>query len=39
VEETKVIASETAGQTVRARMRNHWIKVYPMAKIGVPAGL
>lgn len=39
VEETKVIASETAGQTVRARMRNHWIKVYPMAKTSASAGL
>jgi hypothetical protein len=29
VETTKVIASETAGQIVRAKMRNHWIKVYP----------
>ena len=28
VEQTKVIASETAGQIVHARMRNHWIKVY-----------
>ncbi|WP_221312892.1 multiheme c-type cytochrome [Granulicella aggregans] len=39
VEETQVIASETAGQTVRARMRTHWIKVYPMAKMGASAGL
>jgi hypothetical protein len=39
VEETQVIASETAGQTVRARMRNHWIKVYPMARKGASAGL
>ncbi len=39
VEETKVIASETAGQTVRARMRNHWIKVYPMTNKGGSAGL
>lgn len=28
IEQTKVIASETAGEVVRARMRNHWIKVY-----------
>jgi cytochrome c554/c'-like protein len=31
VEQTSVIASETAGQVVHARMRNHWIKVYPPA--------
>jgi len=30
VEPTSVIASETAGQVVRAQMRNHWIKVYPV---------
>jgi hypothetical protein len=29
VQPTSVIASETAGQVVRAKMRNHWIKVYP----------
>jgi Flp pilus assembly protein TadD len=29
VEPTKVIVSETAGELVRASMRNHWIKVYP----------
>ncbi len=28
VEPTNVIVSETAGEVVRARMRNHWIKVY-----------
>lgn len=28
VEATNVIVSETAGAVVRARMRNHWIKVY-----------
>jgi len=28
VEETNVIVSETAGQVVHAKMRNHWIKVY-----------
>jgi hypothetical protein len=28
VEETNVIASQTAGQIVHATMRNHWIKVY-----------
>jgi hypothetical protein len=29
VEETNVIASETAGQVVHAKMRNHWIRIYP----------
>jgi hypothetical protein len=29
VEPTKLIVSETAGELVRASMRNHWIKVYP----------
>jgi len=29
VEPTNVIVSETADQLVRAKMRNHWIKVYP----------
>lgn len=29
VEETHVIVSQTAGQVVRAKLRNHWIKVYP----------
>jgi len=28
-EPTNVIVSETAGQVVRAKMRNHWIKVQP----------
>ncbi len=28
VEPTNVIASETAGQIIRAKMRNHWIKIY-----------
>ncbi|HMG85012.1 MAG TPA: multiheme c-type cytochrome [Terracidiphilus sp.] len=28
IEETNVIVSQTAGQVVHARMRNHWIKVY-----------
>ncbi|HEY0795543.1 MAG TPA: multiheme c-type cytochrome [Acidisarcina sp.] len=32
VEPTNVIVSETAGQMVRATMRNHWIKIYPGAK-------
>ena len=29
VQPTNVIVSETAGNEARARMRNHWIKVYP----------
>ncbi|GGA66427.1 hypothetical protein GCM10011507_17430 [Edaphobacter acidisoli] len=29
VEPTNVIVSDTADKEVRARMRNHWIKVYP----------
>jgi hypothetical protein len=29
VEETNVIVSQTAGQVVHAKMRNHWIKIYP----------
>ena len=28
VESTAAIASETAGQVIRPKMRNHWIKVY-----------
>ena len=28
IEETNVIVSETAGHVVKAKMRNHWIKVY-----------
>jgi hypothetical protein len=33
VEPTNVIVSETADKTVRAKMRNHWIKVYPEARM------
>ena len=33
VEATNVIVSETAGEVVRAKMRNHWIKVYPASQI------
>ena len=33
VEATNVIVSDTAGKEVRARMRNHWIKVYPDARM------
>jgi hypothetical protein len=29
VEQTTAIDSETAGQAIRPKMRNHWIKVYP----------
>jgi hypothetical protein len=29
IEETNVIASDTAGQVVHAKMRNHWIRIYP----------
>jgi len=29
IESTNAIASETAGQVIRPKMRNHWIKVYP----------
>ena len=29
VEQTNVIVSQTANSVVHARMRNHWIKVYP----------
>lgn len=31
VETTQVIVSDTAGKVLRARMRNHWIKIYPEA--------
>jgi len=33
VEPTNVIVSETAGKETRATMRNHWIKVYPDARM------
>jgi len=33
VEQTTVIVSHTAGNEVRATMRNHWIKVYPEAHL------
>jgi len=32
VEPTNVIVSESAGAVVRAKMRNHWIKVYPASQ-------
>jgi hypothetical protein len=33
VQQTNAIVSTTAGQVVHATMRNHWIKVYPDAKL------
>lgn len=33
VEPTNVIVSDTAGKEVRAKMRNHWIKVYPEVRL------
>ncbi|MBV8630333.1 MAG: hypothetical protein JOZ83_05375 [Silvibacterium sp.] len=33
VEPTNVIVSDTAGKEVRAKMRNHWINVYPGAQM------
>jgi hypothetical protein len=38
VEETNVIVSETAGQVVHAKMRNHWIKVYASVRSPKTAG-
>ncbi len=35
IEQTNVIVSQTAGQVVHAKMRNHWIKIYPN---GRPSG-
>jgi len=32
VEQTNVIVSQTANNVVHARMRNHWIKIYPEAQ-------
>jgi len=37
-EETNVIVSETAGQVVHAKMRNHWIKVYPSVRSPAASG-
>ena len=31
IEQTNAIVSQTAGSVVHARMRNHWIKIYPDA--------
>jgi hypothetical protein len=33
VEKTNVIVSQTAGEELHAAMRNHWIKVYPEARL------
>ena len=33
VEPTNVIVSQTADKMVRAKMRNHWIRVYPDARL------
>ena len=33
VERTNVIVSQTAGEELHATMRNHWIKVYPGARL------
>ena len=38
VEETNVIVSQTAGQVVHAKMRNHWIKVYADISLNGRAG-
>jgi hypothetical protein len=37
-EETNVIVSQTAGQVVHAKMRNHWIKVYADVRMPEAAG-
>jgi len=39
VEETNVIVSETAGQVVHAKMRNHWIKVYANVHLPETSGI
>ncbi len=33
VEKTNLIVSQTAGEELHARMRNHWIKIYPEARL------
>jgi len=38
VEETNVIVSQTAGQVVHAKMRNHWIKIYADGSVPGNAG-
>ncbi len=37
-EETNVIVSQTAGQVVHAKMRNHWIKIYANMRLPETAG-
>ena len=39
IEETDVIVSQTAGKVVHAKMRNHWIKVYPDVRLPETAGV
>jgi hypothetical protein len=36
VEESDLIISHTAQQQVKAKMRNHWIRVYPAAQVSEP---
>jgi hypothetical protein len=38
LEETNVIVSETEGQVVHARMRNHWIRIYPEVHLAEAPG-
>jgi cytochrome c554/c'-like protein len=38
VQESKAIATDSHGQRIQARVRTHWIKVYPNANIS-PAGI
>jgi hypothetical protein len=38
IEQTNVIVSQTAGQVVHAKMRNHWIKVYANPGAAAAAG-
>jgi hypothetical protein len=33
VEQTNVIVAQTANSVVHAKMRNHWIKVYPNSRM------
>lgn len=38
VQESKAIATDSNGERIKARVRTHWIKVYPNANIS-PAGI
>ena len=38
IEQTNAIVSETGGQVVHATMRNHWIRVYPEARLPEGSG-